>query len=154
MAILLAGNGGVMPETMETLPGGRVALRFERRLPHPREKVWRALTEPDQLRAWFVEILDYDRSRLDFTAGAELTFAADGFPAAHGRVTGYDPPALLEYTWGTETLRFELAAHDAATCVLVFTNVVDGPETAAITSGWRTGLDRLAALLDGADALS
>ena len=32
---------------------GRFVLRFERRLPHPPEEVWRALTEPDRMAAWF-----------------------------------------------------------------------------------------------------
>ncbi|HEY0454160.1 SRPBCC domain-containing protein [Actinophytocola sp.] len=141
-----------MPETTETLADGRVALRFERHLAHPRAKVWRAITESAQLRAWFVEILDYDRSRLDFAPGASLTFAADGFPDAHGEVTAYDPPALLEYTWAGETLRFELAA-EGETCRLVFVNIVDGPGTAAaVREGWRTGLERLAATLGNADA--
>ena len=27
-------------------------VRFERHLAHPREKVWRALTESEHLRAW------------------------------------------------------------------------------------------------------
>lgn len=134
-----------MLETTRTLPDGRVELRFERRLPHPREKVWRALTETDQLRVWFVDILDYDRSQLAFAPGASLTFAANDFPDGHGEVTAYRSPALLEYTWGAEILRFELTDVDGAACVLVFTNVVDGPETAAaVTSGWATGLDRLA----------
>ena len=31
---------------------GRVALRFRRRLPHPPEKVWRALTESEHLQHW------------------------------------------------------------------------------------------------------
>ena len=51
-------------------------------------------------------------------------------------MTAYQPPALLEYTWGEETLRFELTP-DGAGCLLVFTNVVDGPGTAeAVRSGW------------------
>ncbi|HEV7650033.1 MAG TPA: SRPBCC domain-containing protein [Actinophytocola sp.] len=133
-----------MPETTETLPDGRIALRFARRLAHPREKVWRALTETGRLREWFVDVLDYDRSRLAFAPGATLTFAANGFPDSHGEVTTYQPPALLEYTWGEEVLRFELTA-DGAGCLLVFTNVVDGPETAAaVASGWSAGLGRLA----------
>ncbi|UMG93452.1 SRPBCC domain-containing protein [Nocardioides sp. TF02-7] len=33
--------------------GDRVGLRFERRLAHPPEKVWRALTESEHLRHWF-----------------------------------------------------------------------------------------------------
>jgi uncharacterized protein YndB with AHSA1/START domain len=130
--------------TTETLSGGRVALRFERRLPHSPERVWRALTEVGELRRWFVEILDYDRSRLTFERDATLTFAAEGFPDGHGEVTAYQPLALLEYTWADEVLRFELTP-DGDGCVLVFTNIVDGPETAvAVESGWQTGLERLA----------
>jgi uncharacterized protein YndB with AHSA1/START domain len=137
---------------METLPDGRVVLRFERRLGHPREKVWAALTERDQLRVWFVEILDYSRSRLDFASGAQLEFVADGVPVGRGEVTAYEAPSLLEYTWDGEVLRWELVV-DGAGCVLRFTNVVDGPGTAgAVESGWRTGLDRLSAHLDRGDA--
>lgn len=137
-----------MGEAAAILPDGRIALRFERRMAHPREKVWRAITETGRLRDWFVDILDYDRSRLDFAPGASLTFAANGFPDSRGEVTAYQPPALLEYTWGEETLRFELTP-DGAGCLLVFTNVVDGPGTAeAVRSGWSAGLDRLADALD------
>src|SRR6202034_553899 len=32
---------------------GRWTLRFTRRLAHPREKVWRAVTEPEQLAVWY-----------------------------------------------------------------------------------------------------
>src|SRR3954452_2297075 len=110
----------------ETMPDGRIALRFERHLAHAREKVWRAITETDRLREWFVDILDYDRSRLAFAPGAALTFAANGVAESRGEVTVYQPPALLEYTWGEEILRFELTP-DAAGCLLVFTNVVDAP---------------------------
>ena len=141
-----------MTETVENLPDGRVALRFERRLDHSPATVWRALTERDQLRVWFVEVLDYDRCRLDFAPGAELAFVAAGLPAGRGVVTAYDPLRLLEYTWDAEILRFELEP-DGAGCVLTFTNVVDGPGTAAaVATGWGTGLDRLAGLLDGVDA--
>src|SRR6266511_2822992 len=36
--------------------GGRYVLRFERRLPHPVETVWDALTRPERLRDWFGEV--------------------------------------------------------------------------------------------------
>lgn len=116
--------------------------------------MWRALTETGQLRSWFVEILDYDRSDLEFAAGAKLSYVADGRTVASGEVTAYEPPALLEYTWDAEILRFEIVPHDVG-CLLIFTNVVDGPQTAdAVASGWRTGLIRLGDLLDHADAHS
>ena len=37
--------------TLEQVAGKRV-LRFERRLDHPVERVWAALTEPEQLAGW------------------------------------------------------------------------------------------------------
>ena len=41
-----------MRGTYETVDN-RPALRFERRLAHPIDKVWRAVTEPDELGRWF-----------------------------------------------------------------------------------------------------
>jgi uncharacterized protein YndB with AHSA1/START domain len=134
--------------TVRTLRDGRVELRYERRLAHPRDKVWRALTSADQLRRWFVEILDYDRSTLEFTPGATLTFLADGFPAGEGKVLVADPPSLLEYTWDAETLRWELV-EDGDGCLLVFTNVLADPAAvAAVDDGWHLGMERLADALD------
>jgi uncharacterized protein YndB with AHSA1/START domain len=134
--------------TVRELADGRVELRFERWFAHPREKVWRALTESEELRRWFVEILDYDRSTLAFAPGAALTFVADGFPAGHGTVLACEPPTLLEYTWDAETLRWELSDTDGG-CRLVFTNVVADDGTAeAVDPGWDLGLKRLADALD------
>src|SRR3954469_5543394 len=48
---------------------GRVAIRFVRLLPHPPEKVWRAITDPAQLAVWFPAVVE-----LDQPAGSELFF--------------------------------------------------------------------------------
>ena len=138
--------------TLELTDDGRYALRFERTYPHPPAKVWRALTETRHLREWFVQLLDYDRSRLDFADGAELTFVAKGdqVPAGRGRVTRWSPPRLLEYTWDAETLRWELEADGGDACRLVITNVLGDRDAAvAVAPGWHAGLDLLAAFLDG-----
>ncbi len=37
---------------IETGPTGNTQIRFDRRLAHPIERVWAALTDPDQLREW------------------------------------------------------------------------------------------------------
>src|SRR4051794_15127554 len=39
--------------TLVALDGQRWNVSFERTLPHPPEKVWRALTEAEHLKAWF-----------------------------------------------------------------------------------------------------
>ena len=134
--------------TLRELPDGRVELRFERWFPHARDKVWRALTTPSELRAWFVQILDYDRSELTFSPGASLSFVAPGFPAGRGEVLACVRPELLEYTWDEEVLRWELTEKDGG-CLLVFTNTVAGGDTAAaVDPGWHAGLELLADALD------
>src|SRR5438874_2545629 len=42
--------------------GGRWRVRFTRRLGHPPEKVWRALTEPAHLATWFPTTIEGDRA--------------------------------------------------------------------------------------------
>jgi uncharacterized protein YndB with AHSA1/START domain len=36
-----------------TMEGEYATLRFERRLAHPREVVWKAITDPRELATWF-----------------------------------------------------------------------------------------------------
>src|SRR3954468_21649469 len=76
---------------------GRWRLRFERRLAHPPERVWRAITEPDDLRAWFPFDIEGDRA-----AGAPLRFVfRDGEAEPfEGRMVDFDAPRALELEWG------------------------------------------------------
>lgn len=50
-------------------------LHFERRLKHPPDKVWRAITEPGELRHWFPARINGDRH-----AGAPLRFVFTDAP--------------------------------------------------------------------------
>ena len=100
--------------------------RFERRLPHRPEKVWRALTDARELAAWFPALVEGDCER-----GASLRFVfrdgrdgRDGEEASiEGKVIEHEPPRLLEYTMGRETLRWELTPIPEGT-LLVFTTQV------------------------------
>ena len=85
--------------------GGRWQIRFERRLAHPRDKVWRALAEPEHRDAWFPQRIEADG---DWVAGARLRFVSDLMPEANfgGELLVYDPPRTLEMRWGTDMLRF------------------------------------------------
>src|SRR5256885_1029975 len=97
-----------------------IGVRFERRLAHPPERVWQAVTQPEELAAWFPDTIEGE-----FAAGAEVRFpkfAEMGLPAV-GTVTEYDPPRLLAFTWGTSALRFELEP-DGDGCRLVFTDML------------------------------
>jgi uncharacterized protein YndB with AHSA1/START domain len=140
--------------TRQALEDGRVALRFERVLPHAPDRVWRALTHEDQLRGWFPAEVD-----LDQPTGTELTFrptkeqkARFDLPepaGSNGEITRADRPRMLEYAWDDEVLRWELEPEGRG-CRLVFTNIVeDRGATASIAAGWHAGLEVLEAQLNG-----
>ncbi|MGI8921519.1 MAG: SRPBCC domain-containing protein [Solirubrobacteraceae bacterium] len=74
--------------------GDRWQLRFTRALAHPPEKVWRALTEPEDLAAWFPTTIEGQR-----VAGAALRFAFPfEMPPIEGEMLRYDPPSVLEFS--------------------------------------------------------
>ena len=125
---------------------GRHRLTLERRLAHPVERVWRAITEPAELGRWFPA-----EARFEPRVGAEVRFSMAGEPDTAGTVEQIDPPRLLQLTWDTNVLRFELTPVDAG-CVLVFSHVFDDHAGAAsFASGWDSCLDGLDGLLDGRD---
>ena len=120
---------------------GRPALRFERRLAHPIERVWRAVTERDELAAWFV-------APMEFTA-ADQRFEAMEQPV---EVQRFEPPHAVAWDWGGELLSFELEPDGDGTR-LTFVHVFgDRPHAANYGSGWHFHFDRLDAHLDGRPA--
>jgi hypothetical protein len=56
--------------TIETLDDGRYVLRYDRRLRHPVDKVWAALTDPARVEEWLaraeVELAEGGRVRLEW----------------------------------------------------------------------------------------
>ena len=112
-----------MTGTLESADN-RYRIRFERRLDHSPERVWRAITEPEELAHWF-------------PPGEEL------------QVTESEPARLLAGTWYGDELRFELRPEGDA-CVLVFTHTFAEREKAARdAAGWDRVFVRFDALLRG-----
>ena len=64
-----------MNATLDTVNGQPTPLRFERRLRHAPEKVWKALTDPAELTAWFPQNIEGT-----FAPGAKLRFVFRGEP--------------------------------------------------------------------------
>ncbi len=120
---------------------GRRTLRFERRLPHPVERVWRAVSDPAELERWFVATVPWTPR-----AGEELE--------AHGqvvRVTECTPPHALAWRWGEEAFAFALEPAGPDACRLVFTHAFSiefGPAEQH-AAGWRVYLRRLDVHLAG-----
>jgi uncharacterized protein YndB with AHSA1/START domain len=113
----------IAPEQVTLEDGPR--LRLERRYDHRVERVWRALTDPDELDNWF-------------PPGEDL------------QVTESQPPRLLAGSWYGDELRFELTP-DGDACVLVFTHAfADRAKAARDAAGWDRCFARFEALLRGA----
>ena len=129
--------------------GPRWRLRFTRDLDHPVPRVWRALTERGDLEAWFPF-----RITGDWAVGGLLTFSdpRSRVPDFTGEVLAYQPPALLEFRWGPDTLRLEVEARDTG-CTLTLLHTFDELGKAARdAAGWHVCLETLARDLDGASA--
>jgi uncharacterized protein YndB with AHSA1/START domain len=139
--VILPGMHGTF-QTIDDQP----AVHFERRLSHPIDAVWRAVTEPDELAHWFPA-----RVTVDLSPGGRMRFDMDE-GSTEGEITELDPPRRFAFTWGEERLRIELEeAGDE--CVMRFTHVLSSRDQAARdAAGWHVCLDRLETWLGGGDA--
>jgi uncharacterized protein YndB with AHSA1/START domain len=116
-------------------------------LHHPPAAVWSALTDPERLPTWAPFRPDRDLS----TTGPARFTQTDGdvSDVADAEVLRAEPPALLEYEWGGDLLRWELTAVDAGTR-LVLRHAVQGPEWASrVAAGWHLCLAQCDRLLAG-----
>ncbi|MGC4941660.1 SRPBCC family protein [Kribbella sp. DT2] len=132
-----------MSESLTSVDG-RTQLRMERALAHPPEKVWRALTEPGELAHWFPAAVELDL-RLD----GKISFAFDGEDGGDGVIRAYEPPKLLEFTWGSEIQRWEVEPTDDGCLLTLTTTYDDRPGSASFTSGWILCLDAMDQALGG-----
>ena len=117
-----------------TRDGDRWMLTFTHKLAHSREKVWRAVTEPEHLAVWYPQEIVGERK------------AGDGFD---GQMLVFDPPEVIEFTWGADRLRIELQADGAGTLLTLTDTFDDLGKAARDGAGWHECLDRMVSDLDG-----
>lgn len=136
---------------LETRDDGKHVLRFERRLAHPIDRVWEALTRPDELIRWWgdadVELIQGGR----FTMRWLNTDEEGNRAVMESTIEQIEPPRLLELTGGIHgDLRWELRPEGDGT-VLTFQSTVELPEDfrARVLAGWHYHLDALADALAG-----
>ena len=82
---------------MNGAPAEALSVVVERELPHPPERIWRALTEPHLIEAWLM--------RNDFrpVSGHRFSLEAD-WGGVDCRVVAVEPNRILTYTWQTKDL--------------------------------------------------
>jgi uncharacterized protein YndB with AHSA1/START domain len=126
--------------------GARPSIRLERHLPDPPEIVWRALTEREQLRRWFPCDVIVSSGRWEVGDAITFPFRPEVMDLTlTGEVLEVDEPNVLAFTWGEDTLRFELSAEGDGTRLVLIDELP--PDAAARNAaGWEQCLDRLAGL--------
>ncbi|MEO8216091.1 MAG: SRPBCC family protein [Acidobacteriota bacterium] len=127
--------------------GEKWTLILVRDLRHTPDKVWKALTEPNQLREW----APFDSDRNLGNAGP-ATLTTVGTPAPHvseTQVTRADAPKLLEFNWGGQELRWELEPLGESGTRLTLWHNIDRKFISMGAAGWHICFDALGHFLDG-----
>jgi uncharacterized protein YndB with AHSA1/START domain len=132
--------------TVEHLGDGRWQFRFTRVLPHPQEKVWRAITEPDHPARWFPTTIEGDRA-----PGASLRFAFLGadLPPLDGEMLAFEPESVMKLQWGTDVVRIELRSVNEGTELTLLDAFEERGKAARDGAGWHECLDALEAASSG-----
>lgn len=139
-----------------TIEGDYATLRYERRLPHPREAVWKAITDPKELATWF-----NTKAVIDGRNGGAIDYvsAPAGFHTT-GRILVWDPPRVFEHEWRMDphphlpngeaesVIRWELTRDGDSSTILTVTHSRLTKSTGlGFAPGMHAFLDRLAAHL-------
>lgn len=127
-----------------------VEVGLQRRLEHPRERVWAMLTESSELAQWLAP------GTLEGGQGgrARIDFGNSGRPI-DSIIREWRPPARLAYSWsaGSEAerpLRWHLAeCGDTRTDLSLTLTLPDDDLLAIACAGWDAHLEMLAAALEG-----
>jgi len=122
-------------------------LVLVRDLRHPPAKVWRALTDPEHLRAW----APFDADRNMGTVGTAMLTTV-GAPSPHvteARVKRADAPAVLEFNWGGQDIRWQLEPLPGGGTRLTLWHNIARNFIAMGAAGWHICFDVLERLLAG-----
>lgn len=121
--------------------GARPVLRFERHLARPVDDVWRAVTDPAEMRAWFPTRIEI----AEWRTGASLVhhFDEHDIDPLPGTVLEWDPPRRVRFTWGEDTIGFDLVPAPDGGTDFVLTEELRADHAARNAAGWEACLDNL-----------
>ncbi|HET7034801.1 MAG TPA: SRPBCC domain-containing protein, partial [Thermomicrobiaceae bacterium] len=114
---------------------------------HPPAKVWKALTDPKELREW----APYDSDR-DLGSVGTATLTTVNAPQPHvteTKITRADAPNVLEFNWGGQDIRWQLEPSGKNGTRLTLWHNIDRRYIAMGAAGWHICLDIMQRFLDG-----
>ena len=125
---------------------GRPTLVLSRHVRHSPERVWVALTVPDELCKWAPFFSSRDLSE---PGDARLKPTSGDSEESASVVRQSVFPSLLEYTWGNDVLRWELEPEGTGTRLRLF-HTVQGPDwLPRVAADWHLCVLVAERLLDG-----
>jgi uncharacterized protein YndB with AHSA1/START domain len=126
--------------------GARPGVRLVRHLADPPPIVWEAITDREQLRAWFPCDVIVAGGKWEVGAAINFIFPPEVIDITlAGEVLAVDEPKALAFSWGEEVLRFELSPEEGGTR-LVLVNELPPDHAARNAAGWEACLGRLSGL--------
>jgi uncharacterized protein YndB with AHSA1/START domain len=123
---------------------GRWVLTMHRDLRHDPARVWRMVTEPDQLARWSPVVPDRPLTAVGPATSRENP---DDDPV-DAEVLHVDAGVELVHRWGPALLRWTLTPVDGGTRLELHQTFDDGSMAASYAAGWRICLGSLAASHD------
>lgn len=124
---------------------GKPAVSFDRTFHCPIERVWSAVTEPDELVRWFPSGVTHEAR-----AGGAIAFSGDPYSDPDtGTILDFKPMTSFGFTWGADEVHLELTDLQGR-CHFTLVNVLEATDTAARNAaGWTICLAELDKLLAG-----
>jgi uncharacterized protein YndB with AHSA1/START domain len=137
---------------------GRVTLIFQRLLRHSIDRVWLAVTTPDELAQWLLR-----SALIEPHVGGRIEYVSSPEPIVwFGRVLVWDPPRVYEHEFNTDPdprfarhlqaertiARWELASHGKSTLLTLRFKGFTPQVAAGFAPGLHAYLERLEAWLD------
>jgi uncharacterized protein YndB with AHSA1/START domain len=126
---------------------GRAAVRFERVYRHSLQHVWRAVTDPAEMRHWFPSPeISYEPR-----VGGAMTLGGDPYAegSSTGKVLAWDPPHRFGFEWGPDELQLTLSETDGGCRLELVDYLSETGAAARNAAGWEVCLDELRKAVDG-----
>lgn len=110
------------------------AIERELIIPVARQKVWDAITRPDQISKWFS-----DSVAMELQPGSPIVFHWDGYGDRRGQVETVDPPYRFAYRWISSDDADQSIPFDAVPSTLVeytLDETAEGTRVTVVESGF------------------